>query len=229
MAHKLMVVIPCYNVEKYIGETIASVKAQSTKGWKCVIVDDGSTDGSPSIIDEATSGDGRFKVFHTENRGVSAARNIGIQAASGGYILPLDADDRLLPYSVKTFLAEWKAHPDASLIVPQIRKFGDCVKTYVQDRTWRGYEHLKSVCTPTNSSSFRWSDWNRVGGYRHGTMYEDWEFWLRLLYHNDNVINVPEVLIEYRVHSDSRWHEAVKRHDAELQIIRQMNPQIFGL
>jgi hypothetical protein len=59
-------------------------------------------------------------------------------------------------------------------------------------------------------------------------MYEDWEFWIRLLYKNDNVINIPEVLTHYRMRMDSRWHTAVKRHEAEVEIIKQMNKEIYG-
>ncbi len=222
------VVIPCFNSELYVEETIASVKAQTWHNWDCVIVDDGSTDRSGAIIDAKTEGDKRFRVFHTQNKGVAAARNFGISHFRGGYVLPLDADDVLLPNALKCFARAWEEHPEASLLVPQIRRFSDEGDLGIQERKWRGYEHLKKVCTPTNSSCFRWSDWKRVGGYNGWSGYEDWEFWLRLLFHNDNVVNIPEVLVEYRVHPDSRYHQVSRHHDREVEFIRSMNPDIFG-
>ena len=226
MVKKIHIVIPCYNAEKYIADTIASVKGQTSDGWDCVIVDDGSRDGSGAIIDAQTEGDKRFRVFHTKNQGVAAARNFGISNFRGGYILPLDADDILVPGAVERFLLGWKEHPEASLLVPMISRFGEC-EPAVLERKWRGYENLKTQCTPTNSSCYPWSDWKRVGGYNGWSSYEDWEVWLRLLHNNDNVVNLPEVLVMYRVHSDSRWHKAVKHHRREVEFIRNMNPEIF--
>lgn len=227
MTNSITVVIPCYNAERWVVETIDSVKAQTLRAWCCIIVDDGSTDRSGEILDNATKGDNRFIVLHTGNHGVAAARNLAITKANGGYILPLDADDKLRPHALERFMEEWKRHPEASLLVPQIRRFGD-KEDNIQTRQWYNYEDLKMYCRPTNSSCFKWEDWKRVGGYRSETMYEDWEFWLRLLYGNDKVINIPEVLVDYRIHEDSRWHDAVKYHDIEVAIIRKLNPKIYG-
>lgn len=227
MSNKISIVIPCHNMAEYIRETITSVKEQTSANWECIIVDDGSWDKSARFIDEYTKDDTRFKVFHTENRGVSDARNLAITHATGRYILPLDADDRLVPEAIECFTQAWRDNPGAALLVPMIERYGPNVHQ-IQERKWCGYKDLMRRCTPTNSSCFRKSDWGRVGGYRNGTMYEDWEFWLRLLYKNDNVVNIPQVLIKYRVHDDSRWHKAVKRHKEELQILAQLNPVIFG-
>lgn len=227
MSEKIHVIMPCYNARKYVAEAIASVKAQTLQGWDCIIVDDGSFDGSGDIVDRETEGDDRFRVVHTPNHGVASARNRAIEMAGGGYILPLDADDRLMPCALATFAKTWAEHPDASLLVPQIRRFGDVRAPAVQKRLWQGYEDLKERCTPSNSSCYRWSDWKRVGGYRVWSQYEDWEFWLRLLRDNDRVVNIPKVLVEYRVHPDSRWHKAVKNHEQEVELIRSMNPDIF--
>ena len=226
MKDNILVVVPCYNAIKYIEEAVATIKEQTASGWKCVIVDDGSTDGSSELIDRLIRRDRRFKAYHTENRGVAAARNLGIASEDYRYVLPFDADDRLMPQALERFMDYWKENPDASLLIPQIHKFGE-IREHVQKRSWYGYRDLRVRCSPTNSSCFKKEDWERVGGYRHGTMYEDWEFWLRLLYKNDNVVNIPEVLVEYRSHPDSRWHDAVKRHNEEYEIIRKMNPLIF--
>ena len=229
MDRTIHIIIPCYNMERYVGETIASVQRQNSGGWDCIIVDDGSTDRSAEIIDSMTEGDSRFRVLHLPNQGVAAARNRAIEEAGGGFILPLDADDRLMPYAMGRFAVEWKRNPSAALLVPQIRRFGEGIVPHVQERHWRGYDDLKYHCSPTNSSCYRYSDWRRVGGYASWSQYEDWEFWLRLLYKNAKVVNIPAVLVEYRIRAGSRFQTAVKDHMQEVELIRKHNPEIYNL
>lgn len=212
---------------EYVRETIQSVIGQTSSNWECVVVDDGSWDKSWTFIQNMVGNDGRFKLIRTENKGVAAARNLAIENSNGRYILPLDADDILEPTAIEKFTQAWRDNPGASLIVPMIRRYGQGPDV-IQDRKWCGYKDLMKRCTPTNSSCFRKTDWGRVGGYRHESMYEDWEFWLRLLWKNDTVINIPEVLINYRVHQDSRYHSAIKHHKEELERIARLNPLIFG-
>lgn len=92
---KVSVVIPVYNSAKYLRECIDSVLAQSFSDWEVVAVDDGSPDESPSILDEYAAKDSRIKVIHKANGGVSAARNDGLDAACGKYVLFVDSDDYL--------------------------------------------------------------------------------------------------------------------------------------
>lgn len=89
----LSVVMPVYNVEKYIAQAIESVLNQPCKDLELIIVDDGSPDKSGQICDEYALKDSRVNVIHKENGGVSVARNTGIDAANGKYIAFLDSDD----------------------------------------------------------------------------------------------------------------------------------------
>ncbi len=95
MTPKISIVIPVYNSAKYLRECLDSVVAQTFSDWEVVTVDDGSPDESPAILDEYASRDARFKVIHKANGGVSAARNDGLDAATGEYILFVDSDDYL--------------------------------------------------------------------------------------------------------------------------------------
>lgn len=88
---QISVIIPLFNKEYFIENTLESVKAQTFSDFEIVIVNDGSTDNSVKIVENFT--DNRIKIFHTENKGVSSARNFGIEKASGKYIAFLDADD----------------------------------------------------------------------------------------------------------------------------------------
>lgn len=87
------IIIPVYNVEKYLHQCVESVLSQTFSDFEIVLVDDGSPDRCPEICDEFARNDARVKVIHKENGGLSDARNYGIKAANGKYLLFLDSDD----------------------------------------------------------------------------------------------------------------------------------------
>ena len=91
------VIIPVYNTSSYLDECIQSVVNQTYTDWECILVDDGSTDGSNGICDAWAGRDIRIKVIHQSNCGVSAARNTGIEASIGEYIVFIDSDDWVEP------------------------------------------------------------------------------------------------------------------------------------
>lgn len=91
----ISIIIPVYNVEKYLRQCLDSVVAQIYENWECLLIDDGSKDSSGSICDEYVSKDHRFRVFHRENRGVSSARNWGLDHANGELISFIDSDDTI--------------------------------------------------------------------------------------------------------------------------------------
>ncbi|NLT93952.1 MAG: glycosyltransferase family 2 protein [Clostridia bacterium] len=90
---KVSIIIPCYNMEDYLGETLDSVLSQTYRDFEVVIIDDGSTDQTLKICQLYKERDSRVKVYSQPNGGVSAARNTGIDKATGQYILFLDGDD----------------------------------------------------------------------------------------------------------------------------------------
>lgn len=89
------IIIPVYNVEKYLHDCLDSVLGQSFSDWEAICVNDGSTDGSADILEEYAEKDHRFKVVSQANGGLSAARNTGLKEAKGEYVLFLDSDDWL--------------------------------------------------------------------------------------------------------------------------------------
>ena len=97
MTHDISVIIPIYNVERYLRRALDSLLAQTHESWEAILVDDGSPDDCGRIIDEYASRDSRFKVIHQANSGVSVARNVGMRLASGRYLLFLDPDDFFHP------------------------------------------------------------------------------------------------------------------------------------
>ena len=99
---KFSVVIPVYNVEHYLEDCLASVLDQTFEDWEAVCVNDGSTDGSAAVLDQYAQRDSRFVILAQPNGGLSAARNTGINAARGEYVLFLDGDDWLGPNALRT-------------------------------------------------------------------------------------------------------------------------------
>lgn len=91
----ISVIIPIYNVERYVGKCIDSICRQEYRDLEIILVDDGSQDHSPEICDEYSKIDSRIKVLHISNQGVAAARNIGIQNACGDWVMFVDSDDWL--------------------------------------------------------------------------------------------------------------------------------------
>lgn len=87
------VIVPIYNVEKYIDKCVHSIVTQSYRDLEIILVDDGSTDSSGILCDQFASQDSRIKVIHQNNRGLSGARNVGIEIAQGRYIGFVDSDD----------------------------------------------------------------------------------------------------------------------------------------
>lgn len=94
---KVSVVLPCYNVEKYIRRGLDAILAQSLQEWEAILVDDGATDSTGSICDEYAKRDKRFRVMHQENGGVSRARNAGMADAQGELLYFMDPDDWIEP------------------------------------------------------------------------------------------------------------------------------------
>lgn len=90
---KISIIVPVYNVERYLPQCIESILIQSYNNWELILVDDGSPDGSGVICDQYAAADPRVRVFHKPNGGVSSARNLGIEKANGEWITFIDADD----------------------------------------------------------------------------------------------------------------------------------------
>lgn len=89
----ISVIVPVYNAEKYLAETVACILSQTYKNFELLLIDDGSCDGSPLLCDEFARSDERVKVFHNENMGPAGARNFGLKQSSGEYIAFVDSDD----------------------------------------------------------------------------------------------------------------------------------------
>lgn len=111
----ISVVIPVYNVEKYLKRCLGSLLAQTWSDWEALCVDDGSSDASLAILEEYAARDGRIKVFHRSNGGAAKARNFALDKVEGEYLMLLDSDDFIHPQTME--LCMYMAHRDSSDLV----------------------------------------------------------------------------------------------------------------
>ncbi len=120
MPSLISVVIPAYNAEQFIGQTIQSVLDQTYPCHEIIVVDDGSTDRTQEVLKKF---DGKIHCLSQQNKGPSAARNAGIQAAQGDFICFLDADDLWIPEKLEVQLAFMEANPDIALVCSDYEEF----------------------------------------------------------------------------------------------------------
>lgn len=98
----ISIIVPIYNVESFLPECLDSIAAQTYRNWECILVDDGSPDGSLAICEKYITADPRFKLVRRPNGGISAARNTGLEVAAGRYITFIDSDDSARPEMLHT-------------------------------------------------------------------------------------------------------------------------------
>lgn len=127
------VVMPAYNGELYLDEAIGSVLAQDFKDFELICIDDGSQDRTGGIFDGHAACDGRICVVHQENRGLGAARNVGIRLARGRYIMFIDADDKLAPGALSRMVGLMESCKLEHLVF--------CASTFASD----GYDDARRV------------------------------------------------------------------------------------
>ncbi len=146
------IIIPVYKVENYLNQCVDSILDQRLESFEIILVDDGSPDGSGKICDEYAEKDARVKVIHKENGGLSSARNSGIDAAQGEYIIFLDSDDWWNPeVSVNDMLNRVKDSPDTDMFL-----FSSL--DYVEGEGYfkrAEHERLGGICTDTVADYYR--------------------------------------------------------------------------
>lgn len=197
------VVIPCYNQGAYIQEAIDSVKAQTYADWEIIITDDGSDDEATlqKLKDLKSVG---FNIIESTNSGVSAARNKGIAASTGEFILPLDADDKIAPKYLEEAIKIMHEKPEVKLVYCDCEYFGTINGlSLLPSFSMKGmlYENLIF-----NAAVLRKAAFLQTGGYDETflTGWEDWEFWLRYIQSEDEVFKLPDTYFFYRIKEDSR-------------------------
>jgi glycosyltransferase involved in cell wall biosynthesis len=224
------VVIPCYNYGRFLGDAIASVRAQTLRDFEIIVVDDGSTDDvTPGVLDalEGPDRSADLTIIRQENQGAPAARNTGMRVAKGLYICCLDADDTMEPTYLEKCVLLMEGNAGVSLAYSWLRVTG------AEERVWKSesldLDRLRYYNHVSISAVFRREVGLEDGGFcdamREG--YEDWEFWLRLGARGYRGEVIPEMLVNYRRHDAAFMNRARKRHAELFDDIYRRNPAVF--
>lgn len=204
MANQLIsIIVPCYNQAEFLDESLKSVIDQDQGQWECIIVNDGSTDETAEVAQSWCDRDERFAYIYQENRGLSEARNTGIRNASGQFILPLDADDRISPDYARLAMEVLIADTEIKIVYCKAEFFGD------KSGEWQlapySFERLLRLNMIFCSAVYRKAQWQTVGGYDPNMKYglEDWEFWINVLKSGGKVKRLDVIGFYYRVKRES--------------------------
>lgn len=198
------VLIPLYNKEKYILNTINSVLNQTFKDFEILIINDGSTDNSLSIVQ--TIEDDRIRIINKKNEGVSSARNVGIQNAFYDWICFLDADDSMLPDCLMEMSELINDYPDANILVVNSKfsnkntNLGPEFRGYIND--YFLYTNKYGYFINSSSVTINKQAFNKIGLFNTKLSYgEDLGMWIRLSKQN-KIVYTPALLSIYTQHEN---------------------------
>ena len=200
----LSIIVPCYNQAQYLDECLQSVYNQTFQDWECIIVNDGSPDHTEQVAQSWVLKNDRFSYLYSENKGVSNARNIGIEKAKGQFILPLDADDKISNEYTTLAINEFQVDKELTLVYCKAKKFGGINEDWILDDF--SIQKLAIDNMIFCSAIYKKTDWEKVGGYDINmvTGLEDWEFWISLLKDNAKVVKLDVFGFFYRIKVNSR-------------------------
>lgn len=214
-SEKISIVIACYNDHEFIEQAVKSALDQTYKNKEIIVVDDGSNSKTKVVL---KSLEPKINFLITqENKGTSAARNTGIEAATGEYILVLDSDDFFEPQFCEKAINIINEKPNTKLVTCFARWFWNDKNFQVFKPAGGDLKKFLVNSASLGNSLFRKTEWKEIGGYdQQMTMgFEDWEFFIRLHRNGGETYVIPEVLFNYRKKNNSRTTMA-NEHKFEL-------------
>ena len=212
------VVIPVYNVIQYLTLCLDSVLSQTYRNLDILLIDDGSTDGSSKICDEYAKRDGRIRVFHTTNHGLSAARNLGIENATGEFLMFIDSDDWVEKNAVEILLELSMKTTSDIAVACFYREFTNTSsqkKQCYETQVVQGMDIL-SLFASGMLSNVVWNKLYRKACFREtrfpdGHVFEDvftlWRILTALAENNRTIVVLPNCLFHYRMRKSSISHQ----------------------
>lgn len=217
---KFSIIIPCYKVEKYLSECVDSVLSQTFTDYEIILVDDGSPDRVPEICDEYAKKDNRIRVIHQKNGGLSRARNAGISAAKGEYLVCIDSDDYIAKNDVLARVAEkTKSGTDVVLygyqkLFESNNSLGGC-DVPILDGVCATSKMLFSVLGNNSYCGTAWTKAVKLSilhehkiEFSPGMISEDIDWYLHLMCYAKTFDSINDVAIIYRQRPGSISHSA---------------------
>ena len=223
---KVSVIIPVYNVEKYLRRCLDSVINQTLQELEIICANDGSTDNSAKILEEYKKIDPRIQILTQENLGLSAARNTGLKTAKGEYVSFVDSDDWIdlnffaeLYDAVKKYDADAACaeirRPHASGKVSRKLRF-DKLRVLITTAEKYKYNQVPRMCYVWNKIYKRTELKRQRLTFKEGVMFEDIYFTPRFLYSSNKIVIVPGVFYNYWTNNESISREMRDKNQIDL-------------
>ena len=222
---RFSVVVPAYQAEATLSETLDAILAQGVSDWECAVVDDGSTDRTLAIATAYAQRDPRFRVIHQSNQGTAGAYNAGVSSAVGDFVVICSADDILLPEHLSRMSAfiDSEGGYDIYSSNGYFWRPGEFRVLVYEDGEGQMVHSLELAdvihrCLYGVGATYRRELHAAVGGYRLGVYGEDYDFWLRALASGARHRYVPEALSLHRISATqkSAKQKAVFQSDIRL-------------
>lgn len=197
----ISIIIPYYNCEQYIEETLASIEGQTYKNFEVILVNDGSKEDSTLFLKNLLKHK-NIHYLYQDNKGVSAARNLGATIAKGEFLLFVDADNKLHSHYLEKTHKTLLSNPKCKLVYTKAEFFE--AKTGVWDiPTYTQFQDLLFSNKIDSLALIKKSDFELLNGFDETfNTHEDWDYWIRLLKDGGEVIFLDEVLYYYRKRLD---------------------------
>lgn len=214
------VFVACYNHEKYVKETIESIINQTYKNIELIVIDDGSKDNSPKVIQELAEKYG-FTFIHRPNKGLSATLNEGIKLSNGKYFCACASDDiymfdkieKQVEFMENTFECNIAGVCGYVDLIKKGKVIKSSKKKYIMEK-YTFQDILKhKFYLPAPTSFFRTDILINVGGFDEDTSLEDWAIYLKLSYNGFSLIRLPHLMTYYRQH-ESNYSNDIKNMDS---------------
>jgi len=226
---RFSIVVPAYNAEATLADTLDAILAQTVGDWECIVVDDGSADGTMTTTRDYTRRDSRFKLLTQSNQGTAGAYNTGVRSASASLIVLCSADDLLLPDHLRIMDDLVRRHPECGIFSSN----GDYLfETGRRDRVYSGHEwelerslsleEVLAVCFFSVGATYRKSVFDLVGGYRVGVYGEDYDFWLRAMAAGVKHRYTPYLLSLHRISSVQKSASILRVYDSNIEAYRNL-------
>lgn len=236
----ISIIVPVYNVEKYLRECLDSIMSQTYQNFECLLINDGSPDHSADICREYVEKDSRFRYFEKENGGVSSARNLGIEHSKGEYITFIDSDDWVESDYLEVLHSKIKEY-NTDFVISSYKKFDmdeDCFYLHIWDqdyyeRIWTSQELLSQLPNLENYDGsytvswgklFKRSLFDEILFNEQRKFGEDFECSFKLYLSMTSCLYIHKALYNYRLHSESMLGQVVTERqlmdDIEIRVGR---------
>lgn len=218
---KVSIILPTYNGEKYIQQSIDSVIDQTFMDWELIIVDDCSTDSTPKIVKAYADKDNRISVIHNDvNKRLPSSLNIGFVSAKGDYLTWTSDDNYYLPRAIEEMVSYLDNHGEKPMVVTNMDVADENGKLLY---TLDNYDdHRMYLCNCAGACfMYRRYILNEVGEYDPAMfLVEDYDYWLRILFRYGSIGHISKTLYTYRMHSQSLTGKRLYDINQQMQRMR---------